>query len=483
MTRGDDRLSYGPDEHDEAGSADEHEPPVVPEPFDVTPPPDTPGEHPDETAGGSPGQGASAERSPWWGEPWKEADAPPVVPPVLSQGGAEEETRNTGQYALIGSAPSGHGVRRSHRGLLIGVLVVVGIVLFTGIGAAIGVRIGENRSSKGPDVTLNKSGSVASAPVVNSSGSTTIEAVAASVQPAVVSISEATAQLRGEGSGVVIDTEHGYVLTNNHVVSAVANGGGKLSVTTSDGREADATIVGRDPTSDIAVVQVRLDSLTQAQLGNSASLKVGQTVVAFGSPLGLQGTVTSGIVSALDRPVSTQDTSDASGSNTQATIDAIQTDAAINPGNSGGPLVDGGGKVIGINSAIASTGTGSSGESGSIGVGFAIPINEAMKVAEQIIRTGHAVHPVVGASISDTTDDSNGALIRQLTAAGPAEEAGLRVGDVVTQVEGKNVADADATIVAIRKDHDPGDKVRITYVRAGATRSTTVTLVASAPSP
>jgi putative serine protease PepD len=364
--------------------------------------------------------------------------------------------------------------------VLVGALVAVGIVLFTGLGAAIGVQIGEDRSSGGSEV-INKSGSVASAPLVSNSGTTTIEAVAAAVQPAVVSILEVTSQLRGEGSGVVIDAEHGYILTNNHVVSAAANGAGKLTVTTSNGRVATASIVGRDPTSDIAVVQVRLDSLTQAKLGNSASLKVGQTVVAFGSPLGLQGTVTSGIVSALDRPVSTQDTS-ASGDSTQATIDGIQTDAAINPGNSGGPLVDGGGKVIGINSAIASTGS-TAGEAGNIGVGFAIPINEAMKVAEQIIKSGHAVHPVVGASISDTTDEANGALVRELTPGGPAAAAGLRVGDVITQVEGKDVADADATIVAIRKDRDPGDEVRLTYVRSGSTRSAVVTLAASELSP
>jgi len=383
----------------------------------------------------------------------------------------------------IGSAPQRQWVEGNPTGrrILAALAIAVGVVLFTSLGAAIGVHVGERHPVNGAAVTLNKGGSTTSAPVINGDGSTTIEAVAAAVQPAVVSITETTSQVQGEGSGVVIDAEHGYILTNNHVVSSVATSGGKLVVTTSDGRKATATIVGRDPTSDIAVIRVQLNGLTQAQLGDSTTLKVGQTVVAFGSPLGLQGTVTSGIVSALNRPVSTQDTPD-SNTSTQATIDAIQTDAAINPGNSGGALVDGGGKVIGINSAIASTGS-TQGESGNIGVGFAIPINEAIKVAQQIIQTGHAVHPVVGASISDSTGDTAGALIRQITANGPAAQAGLRVGDLITQVDETRVPDADSAIVALRRNHDPGDKVKLTYVRDGATKAATVTLAASAPSP
>jgi putative serine protease PepD len=443
--------------------------------------------------------------APWWGEPWDERDPRGSAPGAPANGGGlpgadgvtdldldrDPEDGAAGEgpagYAVFGSTPvaasGGHeeGWGRHHRRWLLVIAALAGIVLFTGIGAAIGVHIGRN-DAKGADVTINKSGKVASAPVVNSNGATTIEAVAAAVQPAVVSISETTSQIRGTGSGVVIDAEHGYIITNNHVVSAVANGGGKVTVTTSDGRTAAADIVGRDPTSDIAVVRVRLDNLTQAQIGDSSTLKVGQTLVAFGSPLGLQGTVTSGIVSALDRPVSTQDTT-GTGDNTQATIDAIQTDAAINPGNSGGALVDGAGKLIGINSAIASTSTDSTSESGSIGVGFAIPINEAIKVADQIIATGHAVHPVVGASVSDSTSDVNGALIRDVTAGGPAADAGLRVGDVITQVDRRAVVDADSAIVAIRKDHNPGDQVQITYVRDGATKATMLTLAASAPSP
>ncbi|HVV31168.1 MAG TPA: trypsin-like peptidase domain-containing protein [Mycobacteriales bacterium] len=415
---------------------------------------------------------------PWWGEPWGEggADVTAASAAVPPAGG------DTEVLAADGGGNGGH--QRHRRGMrtpLLVLAVIAGIVLFTGIGAAIGVKVGDDGNSNNADLTVNKSAKTATAPVVTASGTTNVEAVAAAVQPAVVSISERTSQLEGTGSGVVIDATHGYILTNNHVVSAAAAGRGKIVVTTNDGRDAPGTIIGRDPSSDIAVVQIELDNLTQAQIGDSDGLKVGQTVVAFGSPLGLQGTVTSGIVSALDRPVSTEDSSDGSAS-TQATIDAIQTDAAINPGNSGGPLVDGAGKVIGINSAIATTGTSVQGsESGNIGVGFAIPINEAMDTAEQIIKTGHAVHPIIGASVSGTQDGSSGALIRALNPGGPAQRAGLQVGDVIVGVGGKKVADPDATIVAVRKNHDPGDKITITYLRSGQQHEVTVTLAASTP--
>jgi putative serine protease PepD len=357
-------------------------------------------------------------------------------------------------------------------------------VLTTGIGAAIGVQVGEHRVSSS-STPVSASGGVTTAPVIASNGTTNIEAVAASVQPAVVSISERTAQLQGTGSGVVLDSAKGYILTNNHVVSAVAGGSGTLMVTTFDGRSASAKVIGRDPTSDIAVIQVSLPNLTAARLGDSGTVKVGETVVAFGSPLGLQGTVTSGIVSSLDRPVSTQDPNASGGTGTQATIDAIQTDAAINPGNSGGALVDGSGQVIGINSAIATTGGGNTTgtQSGSIGVGFAIPINEAKNVANQIINTGHAVHPVIDAAIGPTTDGSDGALVARVGQGGPAEKAGLQPGDVITAVGGKKVVDPDAAIVALRKDHKPGDKVSITIDRNGSSKTLSVTLGASAPSP
>jgi putative serine protease PepD len=417
---------------------------------------------------------------PWWGEPWSEdsGEAASSVPQSSAPLGATQ--------VIDGEPPATHAPRRRVNPLLV-LAVVAGIVLFTGIGSAIGVAVGDNHSDKDSGISINKSGHVATAPAVDASGTTNIESVAATVLPTVVSIEERTSSLEGTGSGVILDASRGLILTNNHVVSAAVTGNGKITVTLNDGRTAAATVRGRDPSSDIAVVQVHLDNLTAATLGDSSSIKVGQTVVAFGSPLGLQGSVTSGIVSALDRPVSTEDTTNQTQSGTadQATIDAIQTDAAINPGNSGGPLVDGAGHVIGINSAIASTGdtTGTSSESGSIGVGFSIPINEALDTAEQIIKTGHAVHPVIDASISDTTDGSNGALLRVVNDGGPAQKAGLRVGDVITSIDGKSVTTPDAAIVALRKDHHPGDSVKISYLRDGKNSQATVTLGASAPSP
>ena len=406
---------------------------------------------------------AVAPPQPWWGEPVAAAEPTEVTvsPPV---------------------GPRRTASRMSRRGATLTAGAAVLALVSTGVGAAIGVHVGERRAATGTDALGQH---LTTAPVVATNGTTTVEAVAAVVQPAVVSVEESGNGVQGTGSGFVIDSAHGYILTNNHVVSAAA-GGGTLTVHTNDGRQAAATVVGRDPTSDIAVIQVHLTGLTEVRLGNSDSLKVGQTVVAFGSPLGLQGTVTSGIVSALDRPVSTQDpTAQAAGSD--AVIDAIQTDAAINPGNSGGPLVDGGGRVIGINSAIATVNAGASDpfggqSSGNIGVGFAIPVNAAKSVADQIIATGHAVHPVIKASIGDTRDGS-GAVLQGVVAGGPADRAGLRGGDVITAVGGKRITDADSAVVALRKDHKPGDKVEITYVRGTTTHTTTLTLAASAPSP
>ncbi len=211
--------------------------------------------------------------------------------------------------------------------------------------------------------------------------------IAQRVEPAVVAISVHTSTVDGIGSGVVIDKD-GYILTNNHVVSAAATDSGTLVVTFSNQQTATAKIVGRDPMTDLAVIKVDPTSLTVATLGDSSKLAVGDPVVAIGSPLGLLGTVTSGIVSALDRPVHVSGDS----SDTNAVIDAIQTDAAINPGNSGGPLVDAQGAVIGINSAIATLPSTSGGQTGSIGLGFAIPINIARTIAQQLISTGKAVH-------------------------------------------------------------------------------------------
>jgi putative serine protease PepD len=300
-------------------------------------------------------------------------------------------------------------------------------------------------------------------------------AIAAKVLPSVVSINVNGAALSDTGSGIVLRSD-GYIITNNHVIEAAISGG-TISVVFNDGSTASASIVGADAASDLAVIKVDKTGLTAATLGSSSAVRVGDAVLAVGSPLGLQGTVTSGIVSALNRPVNT--TSDQSqnffggqGSGTTTVIDAIQTDAAINPGNSGGALVNAAGQVIGINSAIASTGG-----NGNIGVGFAIPIDQARVIAQQLIKTGHASHPLLGVTLTDATDNNGNDLARvqAVQAGGPAAHAGIRAGDVIVSVGGQQTAGADAVIAAIRS-HQPGQTVSVVVLRDGARKTFTVTL-------
>jgi S1-C subfamily serine protease len=285
-----------------------------------------------------------------------------------------------------------------------------------------------------------------------------------------VSIDVRTADEAGSGSGVVINGS-GYILTNNHVVSFAS--GGSIRVIFSDRSSAPGKVVGTDPTNDLAVVKVDKSSLTVAALGNSDSLAVGDPVVAIGDPLGLRGTVTAGIISALKRPLRLP------GENGQpdAVIDAIQTDAPINPGNSGGALVDGQGAVIGINTAILSLGQSSAGgQAGSIGVGFAIPINTAAKIAQSLINTGKVAHANLGLSSRAVTDGSrDGAYVVQVIPGGPADKAGLKEGDVVT-VFGTNLIDSgDALTVAV-SESSPGQQISLRYFRGGSERTATVTL-------
>ena len=274
-----------------------------------------------------------------------------------------------------------------------------------------------------------------------------------------------------KGSGFVLDRQ-GHIITNNHVVADAAEADGEIQVVDRDGNRYDAIVVGRSPVYDLAVLFVRdLRRLPPAALGASKQLRVGEPVVAFGSPLGLSSTVTSGIVSALNRPVTTNDPS--SGGD-PSYINAVQTDAAINPGNSGGPLVNLRGQVVGVNSAIATTG-GFTGDNGNIGVGFAIPIEQVRVTADQILRTGEARYPVIGAEVQTVDQDTNGALIREVMEDTPAEEAGLREGDVVVKVNGQRVTDGIALIVAIRT-YQPGQTVEFTVVRGGDERILRITL-------
>ena len=315
---------------------------------------------------------------------------------------------------------------------------------------------------------LADSGSPAvSSPVVTAGGGSvpadgTVAGVAAAVIPTVVNISTGS----GQGSGFIIQSD-GYILTNNHVV----DGANSLTVTFEDGSTAPAQLVGANPGYDLAVIKADRDGLPVSTLGRSADVNVGDTAIAIGSPLGLQGTVTSGIVSSLDRPVT------AGGQGETSFINAIQTDAAVNPGNSGGPLVDGEGRVIGVNSAIATLGAGAGGQAGSIGLGFAIPIDTAQRIADELIQTGSSSTPVIGAQIDNSTSQP-GATIAEVTPDGPAEEAGLRSGDVITEVDGRAIADYTELVVAIR-DKAVGDEVVLTVERGGDAQQVAVTLGAA----
>ena len=299
-----------------------------------------------------------------------------------------------------------------------------------------------------------------------------IAALAARVIPAVVSISVKASSGSDTGSGFFLDS-NGYILTNNHVVRSAATIG-TITVELSNGKKYPAKLIGRDASYDLAVLKIDVTSAPTIQLGNSDNVLVGDAVIAIGSPLGLSGTVTSGIISSKNRAVTTGD-----GAGESSFINALQTDAAINPGNSGGPLVDATGAVIGVNSAIATLGYGS--QSGSIGLGFAIPINQAKKTADQLIKNGSATYPIMGISV-DTRFTGTGALISSetngITPGGPASKAGLKVGDVITKIDGKAIENSDELIVAIRSKNI-GDRVKIEYQRNNVTRETTVTLAGS----
>lgn len=342
--------------------------------------------------------------------------------------------------------------------LLIAVLVAL---IAGGFGAVIGRSSSTNLGAN----LVQTSNTVERAP-------DSIAALAARVIPAVVSISVKGAGSSGTGSGFFLDSD-GFILTNNHVVEAAASGG-SITVELSDNKRYKARLVGRDSSYDLAVLKIDVVAAPTLQLGNSDQVQVGDAVIAIGSPLGLSGTVTSGIISSKNRAVTT-----GTGSGESSFINALQTDAAINPGNSGGPLVDGTGAVIGVNSAIATLGISS--QAGSIGLGFAIPINQAKKTAEQLISTGSATYPLMGISV-DTRFTGIGALITSngvgISPGGPADKVGMRAGDVITYFDGREVANSDELIVMIRSKN-VGDKIKVKYERNGITREVTVTLVAS----
>jgi putative serine protease PepD len=297
-----------------------------------------------------------------------------------------------------------------------------------------------------------------------------VEQVAQEVLPSVVKIDVAGSQEAGSGSGIILSSD-GQILTNNHVVE-IAGDAGTITVSFNDGSSARAKVLGTDPLTDTAVIQAEgVNGLTPATIGKSGDLAVGEGVVAIGSPFGLESTVTSGIVSALDRPVDVG--SDSQGNST--TYPAIQTDAAINPGNSGGPLVDMNGDVVGINSSIRTSSSSATSQGGSIGLGFAIPIDEVMPIVDQMIKGETPTHARLGITVSDAARSSAGeaalgAEVQAVSHGATADSAGLRSGDVITKVDDHLVTGADSLVATIRS-YRPGDTVTVTYERGGATRT------------
>ena len=351
------------------------------------------------------------------------------------------------------------------------VITVVALVVGLLGGVIGGVAVSSSMSPAGVDnVPVIGTDNGAAEPLEASNGS--VAAVAKKLLPSTVQIqakggADGSAEGGATGSGFVLDDKD-HVITNNHVV-ADATGDGELKVVDQNGKRHDAKIIGRSPVYDIAVLEVT-DATTfePAAIGSSRSMRVGDTVVAIGSPLGLSSTVTSGIISATDRPVTTGDQDQSS------YITAVQTDAAINPGNSGGPLVNLRGQVVGVNSAIATTGGTIGGESGNIGVGFAIPMEQVRVTASQILATGKARYPVIGANVN-TGAQNDGAEVVDVPSGTPAAAAGLKKGDVVTGVDGKQITDGIGLIVAIRS-HQPGETVTLVVKRSGEDKSVRVTL-------
>jgi len=398
---------------------------------------------------------AAAER-----DPWRNPEAAVALgPPPTADPAGQDPVR-------------GEGARLSVRELLFGrrvqprALAALGLVALL-VGAAGGL-VGRLTADGAADLT-EPDPSITQTVQSKERPMGSVADIAARTVPAVVSIEIRVGEEGGTGSGVVIEPS-GYVLTNNHVVAPAAEAAGAgIEAIFHDGTRSAARIVGRDPKTDLAVLKVEVANPVVATIGSARDLAVGDGVIAIGSPLGLAGTVTDGIVSALDRPVRL----DAPGADANAVIDAIQTDAAINPGNSGGPLVDSTGAVVGINTAIRSLGQG---EGGSIGLGFAIPIDDARVIAEELIRSGVVKHAEIGInarSVSDGTTD--GAQVQNVQQGGPAAAAGILEGDVIVKVGDRPIAGADELVVAVR-ERNPGDTVPVDIVREGRPLTLSVVL-------
>ncbi|ATL28986.1 S1C family serine protease [Streptomyces formicae] len=416
---------------------------------------------------GAPAHAAPAAGSGSWPPP-----QPPAMPSYASGGGS-----GSGWGASYHPEEPKPGGRRG--GLVAAVLAAA--LIAGGVGGGIGYWAAERNDDDTGSTTVSASDMPSD--LKREPGS--VANIANSALPSVVTIeAQSGGGEGGTGTGFVYDTQ-GHILTNNHVVASAAEGG-KLQATFSNGKKYAAEVVGRAEGYDVAVIKLKNapEGLKPLKLGNSDRVAVGDSTIAIGAPFGLSNTVTTGIVSAKNRPVTS---SDGGQSGKSSYMSALQTDASINPGNSGGPLLDARGAVIGINSAIkpadSGGGLGGSGQSGSIGLGFAIPVNQAKNVAQQLIKTGKPVYPVIGASVALQQDGTNGATIPEdgtngsaaVTPNGPADKAGLKPGDVITKLD-DTVVDSGPTLIGQIWTHKPGDKVKLTYERGGKEHTVEVTL-------
>ncbi|MFI7408181.1 trypsin-like peptidase domain-containing protein [Streptomyces sp. NPDC049627] len=410
---------------------------------------------------------------------------PPGTPPYAENGAAAGSVGAAAGAGGAGAGGPGAGwgatyqqpapkSGRGRGGLLAAVLIAA--LVAGGLGGGLGYTLAKN-----DDTTSSTTVSASDSGGSFKRDPGTVAGVAAKALPSTVTIqAESNSGEGGTGTGFVFDKE-GHILTNNHVVADAVDGG-KLTATFPNGKKYDAEVVGHAQGYDVAVIKLKNapSDLRPLTLGDSDKVAVGDSTIAIGAPFGLSNTVTTGIISAKNRPVAS---SDGSGSSSSY-MSALQTDASINPGNSGGPLLDAQGNVIGINSAIqsAANGLGGTGQAGSIGLGFAIPVNQAKYVAEQLIKTGEPVYAKIGASVS-TEDTSDGAkIVDQGTSSaepvepgGPAAKAGLKPGDVITKLD-DTVIDSGPTLIGEIWTHQPGDKVTITYERDGKTHTVELTL-------
>ena len=460
-----------------------------------SPPPQQHGYRPVSDQRGATGHSGHGQQQTYpQGYDWRYGQQPPQYrqpygPFAGGQGGAS-----------AGGPPPLHAPRKRSRAGALAVGAVAVAVVSAGIGGAAASVIDHHGQLASVADGALPGGATPGVPAANAPAGS-VEQIASKVVPSVVMLETNMGRASEEGSGIILSAD-GLILTNNHVVATAANPGHgpaprqkpddesgpvapdpdqgppvagkpKTTVTFSDGRTAEFSVVGADPTTDIAVVRVQgVSGLTPVSLGSSANLRVGQPVMAVGSPLGLSGTVTTGIVSALNRPVST--TGETGNQNT--VLDAIQTDAAINPGNSGGALVNMSGQLVGVNSAIATLGGDSpDAQSGSIGLGFAIPVDQAKRIADELISSGTASHASLGVQVTNDKE-TPGAKVVEVVPNGAAAAAGMPGNVVVTRVDDRAVNSADALVAAVRSKA-PGDKVTLTYKDpSGETRKVQVTL-------